>query len=824
MNTHSPNTCTLLFGSPRSGLAPALCGLERLGLSPLYAKDDLYALHETLLQQLRVHWAWIGELPPGWLDSQPAKRAAEHLAAILRQAPEADPGWVFADPRLCRLLPLWTTTLEALDIRMRLILVIRDPRECAQSLERLHGFSYRKSALLWQVYTREAVQAAHGLGLDIITYNNLVTNPLATLQRLAESHTSLPVSSDCLAQAAACVVPALRNYHFASEPTEIDPVLSAYTLLRKLPQTAPHIRNYSRWRLYYEQVSERFRPELVETVAQLPSQPLVSLLLLVHHPEVESLSAVIGSVLSQCYDTWELFIVAVMGDSVPLRQMIAGAVDEHPNIQAFYAPTDHSLTLATNTAVANASGELVVLLDQDHLLSGDALLWLVDANSRFPDAALFYFDEDQIIGEDIYAAPHFKPDVNYELLLAYNYFGDLCAYRRTTLKRLGFFDPKYEAARAYDLNLRIVESLPRDAIIHIPRVLYHKRAVTATPMPRYRDGAVRLNESQSAVRAHLGRHCPGAKVEPAPGAQAANRVRFPVPVEPPLVTILIPTRDRVSLLKICLESVLSRTRYPHFEIIVIDNDSREAATQQFLSQLPKERIRIIKQQGAFNFSLLNNRAAALARGEILCLMNNDIEIINRDWLDEMVSHAVRRDVGCVGARLWYPDGRLQHGGVIIGFGGVAGHAHKHLSRGHEGYFCRAVVHQELSAVTAACLVVRKKLFIDVGGLDERLAVAFNDVDFCLRVRDAGFRNLWTPYAEMFHHESASRGMDVDPLQKARFGAEIRFMQRRWGDALLTDPAYNPCLTLQHEDFSYAWPPRLPEFAQVSTADKFPDFC
>jgi GT2 family glycosyltransferase len=243
-------------------------------------------------------------------------------------------------------------------------------------------------------------------------------------------------------------------------------------------------------------------------------------------------------------------------------------------------------------------------------------------------------------------------------------------------------------------------------------------------------------------------------------------------------------------------------------VIVVDNGSVEEATQQLFARQPKDKLRVIRDDSPFNYSRLNNLAVEQSRGEVICLMNNDIEILSFDWLEEMLSFAMQADIGCVGARLWYPDGRLQHGGVITGLGGVAGHSHKYLDKGSPGYFHRATVHQSFSAVTAACLLIRRSVWNEVNGLDELFAVAFNDVDFCLRVREHGYRNVWTPYAEMNHHESASRGEETTPEKKARFMGEIERLRERWGNSLQNDPFYSVNLTLDIEDFSLAWPPRL----------------
>jgi GT2 family glycosyltransferase len=268
------------------------------------------------------------------------------------------------------------------------------------------------------------------------------------------------------------------------------------------------------------------------------------------------------------------------------------------------------------------------------------------------------------------------------------------------------------------------------------------------------------------------------------------------------VSIVICTRDHESLLRKAVESIRMVSTYPNYEIVIVDNGSREPQAVAYLASLASQPgIRVIRDDSPFNYSRLNNGAVAQCLGEIVCLLNDDIEVITPDWIEEMVSFAMKPDVGAVGARLWYPNGTLQHGGVIIGIGGVAGHAHLRLPKGQHGYFGRAVVQQELSAVTGACLMVRRAVFEHVGGLDEQIAVAFNDVDLCLRLRAAGYRNIWTPFAELIHHESVSRGREDNPEKIARFQREVRFMHERWREVLTFDPHYNPNLTMQVGNYS-----------------------
>jgi GT2 family glycosyltransferase len=281
-------------------------------------------------------------------------------------------------------------------------------------------------------------------------------------------------------------------------------------------------------------------------------------------------------------------------------------------------------------------------------------------------------------------------------------------------------------------------------------------------------------------------------------------VRWPFGEKPPLVSLLVPTRDGVDILKPCVDRILSLTRYRHFELLILDNQSTCPQTLAYLADVEARdsRVRVLRWNHPFNYSAINNFGVRHANGDIIGMVNNDIEPINGDWLSEMVGQVLRPDIGCVGAKLYYPNGTLQHGGVILGLGGVAGHAHRFFPRQAEGYCGRLKLTQNLTAVTGACLLVRKDVFEEVGGLNEqKLAVTFNDVDLCLKVYKAGYRNLWTPYAELYHHESISRGADNTPKKRTRRLREMAYMRRTWSDLLNHDPAYNPNLTLAYEDFS-----------------------
>jgi GT2 family glycosyltransferase len=339
--------------------------------------------------------------------------------------------------------------------------------------------------------------------------------------------------------------------------------------------------------------------------------------------------------------------------------------------------------------------------------------------------------------------------------------------------------------------------------VHVPYVLYNWRAGAGSTALESGEKDYTSTAGLKAVHDNLVQKIPDVQVQLGHFANT-YQVRWPLPEQPPLVSLMIPTRDRVEILKPCVDAILERTDYPRLEVLILDNQSSCTATLDYMRDVTSrdKRVRVLHWNEPFNYSAINNFGARYARGEILGLVNNDIEPINSEWLDEMVRQVCRPEIGCVGAKLYYPNDTVQHAGVILGIGGVAGHAHKYFDRNSPGYFTRLHLAHNLSAVTAACLLLRKAVFEEVGGLnEEHLAIAFNDVDLCLKVREAGYRNLWTPYAELYHHESISRGADDNAKKRARAAGEVAYMRETWAAQLDNDPAYNPNLTLVHEDFS-----------------------
>jgi GT2 family glycosyltransferase len=566
--------------------------------------------------------------------------------------------------------------------------------------------------------------------------------------------------------------------------------------------------DYQEWIARFDTLTDTQRADLRKRSADFAIQPVISILLPTYNSPAQYLDEAIRSVRNQLYPHWQLCIADDASTKPDVRTTIQRHADQDARIRVVYRATNGHISNASNSALELAEGEFTALLDHDDLMAEHALFWIVEAINRVPDAWLVYSDEDKITEGGQRYDPYFKSDLNYELLLAQNMVCHLGAYRTSLLKQIGGFRTGFEGAQDYDLALRVIETLRPGQIIHIPRILYHWRAISGSTALGAGEKNYAAEAGRRAVSEHLQRRGIEAEVVPAPEAPALNRVRFACPSPQPKVSIIIPTRDRADLLQMCLDSIALKSTYRNYEVIIIDNGSVEDATHALFASLPKDRFKVLRDESPFNFSALNNMAVRASSGELVCLMNNDIEIITPDWLEEMVAFAMQPDVGCVGSRLWYPDGRLQHGGCVLGIGGICGHSHKYLPKGETGYFGRAVLHQSFSAVTAACLVIRRTVFDEVSGLDEKLVVAFNDVDFCLRVREAGYRNVWTPYAEMTHHESASRGLEDTIAKQNRFLGEIDFIKSRWGADLLVDPAYSPNLSLEIEDFSYGWPSRV----------------
>ena len=543
-------------------------------------------------------------------------------------------------------------------------------------------------------------------------------------------------------------------------------------------------------------------------ISEMAYRPVVSVVMPVYNPPLHFLKEAVDSVRNQLYPNWELCIADDASSDPEIHNFLRSVEAQDKRIKVVLRPQNGHIVAASNSALALATGEFVALLDHDDVIPTDALYWMAEAINRNPAASVFYSDEDKIGVDGKRCDPYFKSDWNLELFLSQNMISHLGVYRRALLEEVGGFRLGYEGSQDYDLALRCVLKLLPNQIVHIPRVLYHWRVLPGSTALSPGEKSYAQKAGHRALSDYLVASNLGGRVESLP--TGFYRVHPALPDTLPLVSLIIPTRNALELVQQCIESILAKTTYQNYEILLIDNGSDDPAALAYFSELNQyERIRVIRDDSEFNYAALNNRAVAQAKGELIGLINNDIEVIAPDWLGEMVGLVLRPGVGAVGARLWYPNDTLQHGGVIIGLGGVAGHAHWGIQRDDPGYFGRAVLTQVLSGVTAACLLVRKSVFEQVAGLDEvNLKVAFNDVDFCLKLNEAGYRNIWTPYAEMYHHESATRGTEDSPVKQARFSSEEQYMHRRWGHLFSSDPYYNVNLTLTQPSFAPAWPPRL----------------
>lgn len=572
---------------------------------------------------------------------------------------------------------------------------------------------------------------------------------------------------------------------------------------------------YSRWSKAFDTLTERDRSAIKRHIGTLSYTPLISVIMPVYNTPKKWLRRAIESVRRQLYPNWELCIADDASSKPYVKAILQEYESKDARIKVMFRNVNGHISAASNSALEMAAGDFIALVDHDDELREHALYMVAAELNAYPDTDLVYSDEDKIDGNGRRYDPYFKPDWNPELFLAQNFISHLSIYRTQIVKELGGFRAGYEGAQDWDLTMRVIEAIPPSHIRHIPHVLYHWRAIRGS-------AAIAMDEKNyvnAAQRKTLQSHFEriGMKVEILPAAEAYWRIKYLVPEPVPSVTLIIPTRNQAKLLRRCVESIYQKTTYSNFDVIIVDNQSDDPETLEYLLEVQRKRgARILRYDAPFNYSAINNFAVEHARGELIGLLNNDLEVITPGWLEEMVSHAVQAGIGVVGAMLFYPNDTIQHAGVILGAGGVAGHAYYRQPRSYHGPASRAALCQDLSAVTAACLVVRREVFEQVGGLEEtHLAVAFNDVDFCLRVREKGYRNVWTPYAEFYHEESASRGYEESPDELDRFEKECEYMKCRWRKLLLNDPAYNPNLAVG-ETFTLAFPPRAsrPWFVRV----------
>lgn len=814
----------VVLGMHRGGTSAMAAALEAggidFGTEQLPPQADNPGGYHEALSLLEIDEALLAARGGRWdapgLDLDPAALAglAPYCPAArmaLTRAVARTGLWGLKEPRMARLLPFWKPLLEAAAARVMAVVVVRHPEAVAASLARRDGMEREQALALWLEHMLAIERDTADLARVVVVYEDLVRDPGATLAAL-----DLPGLDR--ERAAAAVHGAWRHHGdgaAAPAPGALDP---AYETWRCLVEEAHHpghrsagldwcreageafIRAqaaepdaYARWRAHQAVWQRAVRASPAPAGAGA-----VHLVCIALAGREKAARASVASLLAQGDGHWRLTVLAAgpAADEVAADPRIQWRIAGKASLHSFSA------------GLPRNPQHWVGLLEAGDRLHPEAVGLCRRFLAEHPRATLLYSDEDTLEASGQRVNPHYKPDFNPELLRSMPYLGGVMLVRQDVLGDLGW-DDRYPGAEDYDLALRVWEHTGGDTLVHLPDILYHRDAQS-------RRCAVSIEEMIAAARAALGAHlartAAGATVRDGP-FPASFRVCYPLPRTPP-VSILIPTRDEVGQLQRCLEILLGATDYPDLEVIVLDNDSREPEARQYLDGLiaaAREldgKLRVLPCPGPFNFSAMINRGAAAARGEYLLLLNNDTAALHSDWLREMLARVLQPGVGAVGARLLFPGGRVQHAGVVLGIGdgAPADHPFLGLAADAPGYFGRARLAQDYSAVTAACLLLSRADYLAVGGMDEDdLAVAFNDVDLCLKLRRRGRRVVYTPYATLLHEGSKSQRSQVEGVsatrQSAQFGEESRVMLSRWLPRIAADPVYNPNLSLRGKGFT-----------------------
>jgi GT2 family glycosyltransferase len=538
---------------------------------------------------------------------------------------------------------------------------------------------------------------------------------------------------------------------------------------------------------------------VADTVAVLPRRPLISVVVPAFDTPEAYLRAALDSVLAQLYPHWELCVADDASTQPHVRGVLAEYAARDARVKLALRDANGGIAAASNSALALATGEYVALLDHDDLLARDALFHVALAVNRDPSVDFFYSDEDKIDDDGHRSEPYFKPDWSPDSLLARMYTGHLAVFRRALVTELGGFRAGFDGSQDYDLVLRLTERTGR--IAHLPRVLYHWRIHAASTASSAAPKTYAYAAGRRAIEEALVRRGEPGRVEelPQPGCYT---VRYALR-RPGKISIIVPTRNHGDDVERCLASIFAAPTYPDFELVLVDNGSTDAASLAAFARwrAAEPRVRVLRRDVPFNFAALNNHAARNTDGTYLLFLNNDTRVVTPDWLEALVEQAQRPSIGAAGAKLLYPDGTIQHAGVVTGIAGVAGHVHKYADGAAGGYFNILRTVNNYSALTGACLMLRREVFERAGGFDEALGIAFNDVDLCLKIGAFGLYNVYLPHVVLVHAESSSRGYEDTADKQARYAREAGIMQERWRCASRNDPHYNPHLTLEAEDFS-----------------------
>ena len=896
------STALVVLGMHRSGTSALTGMLHHLGVAlgtnlmpetndnprGYWEHADIVRVNHRLMAELGWSWDDIRSLPTGFEHGVAAQAASRELVALLEGDFAGMPLWGLKDPRLCRLMPLWTRLLTDEQVAPCYLLAVRHPLDVAASLAARDDIGAGRALLLWLGYLLDAERATRGSPRVIVYYEDLVgergwrtvADEIAATFGLSWPRTGVAAE----AAVEAFLAPELRRrrasdgavdllpawvtrvydafhaggtkLHDECDATARDAGVAGELFLpalgetarafadlqsqrqaqdraivelaqrlnraqleagelrdrlqrllaeaaamkqhgvgitpdgRQLPATPTVEDAFPRWIMARNSIAAA-RPDWVaERVRQWPTTPKLGLGMVLLEGADAQLALTLRSLGSQIAGNWVLHIAAAHEPPTALAA--------EPRILWHRVPERPAAALTHHLAASDA--DFVALIDAGDQLAPRALFCVADAFIRHPEWQALYTDEARIDPSGILSAPHFKPDCNIDLMRGLPYVGALVAVRRELFAEIGGFDPAWEGTEEYDLALRLGERLGARGFGHVADILYHRLTISGRSR---RSAEAICGDMPKILQAHLDRLGIAATAEQGTPAHVC-RVRYRHDGPEPLVSIIIPTKNQIALLKRCVETVLRLTEYQNYELVIVDNGSDEADACTYLQRIEDKeaeigsRIRVLRHPGPFNFSAINNRAVReSAQGDYLCLLNNDAAPRDGAWLSEMMTLARRPDVGVVGAKLSYPDGRLQHGGVVlgVGWGAPAEHPYNGDPENTIGYWGRLLVPHNVSAVTAACLVTRRQLWKELGGFDEEnFAVCYNDVDYCLRAREAGYLVVWTPDARLLHDTSASQRANVEAKaveeRNARFVSEKLAMFRKWMPQIACDPAYN----------------------------------
>lgn len=554
--------------------------------------------------------------------------------------------------------------------------------------------------------------------------------------------------------------------------------------------------NYDDWRKKYEITDED-----IEAMKQVSFDynPKLSIVIPLYDTKIAFLRELLDSFENQIYTNWELCLADGTGEGSPLEAVIREYMDNDDRIKYEILADNKGISENTNAAIKMATGEYIVLSDHDDIVPVHALFECVKALNEDKTIDVIYSDEDKVdMDGKKFFDPHFKSDFNIDLLCSMNYICHLFVVKKSLVDEVGMLRSEFDGAQDHDFILRCCEKA--ENIKHIPKILYHWRCHMDSTAANPESKMYAFEAGRKAVQEHYNRIGVPAKVE---HGQFYGMYKTVYEwEEQPLISIIIPTKDHIDDLQKCINSIEEKSSYRNFELVIVENNSTEQETFDYYKSIEgRDNVQVLYYKGDFNFSKINNFGVEHAKGDYILLLNNDTEIINPDCLKEMLGYCMREDVGIVGARLYYPDNTIQHAGVVLGFGGMAGHTFIGCSRYDNGYFSRIICAQDYSAVTAACMMTKKSIYEEVGGLTEEFKVAFNDIDFCMKVRDKGYLIVYNPAVELYHYESKSRGLEDTDEKVERFNSEVNRFLERWDKQLKAgDPYYNVNLSLNRSDF------------------------